>query len=169
MIRRPPRSTRTDTLFPYTTLFRSPAIRPCVERIEQDIDPRPVEFLNEGSGRVIDDCAALPLPNPVEPFYDDVGLAGAGSTAEQDVLRLDGVGAVDPADLETTLGMTPQRPAHLPHSSAPGAAQELVGAEAPARPGEVEPGPPQHGQGEEAGYRRAVQKIGLESFERLVR
>src|SRR3546814_14892134 len=24
MIRRPPRSTRTDTLFPYTTLFRSP-------------------------------------------------------------------------------------------------------------------------------------------------
>src|SRR3546814_1582466 len=26
MIRRPPRSTRTDTLFPYTTLFRSPVI-----------------------------------------------------------------------------------------------------------------------------------------------
>src|SRR3546814_13913527 len=54
MIRRPPRSTRTDTLFPYTTLFRSldddqpaaliegggfqparhvePRIHPCVER-----------------------------------------------------------------------------------------------------------------------------------------
>src|SRR3546814_3434668 len=36
MIRRPPRSTRTDTLFPYTTLFRSahiphpaPPARPC--------------------------------------------------------------------------------------------------------------------------------------------
>src|SRR3546814_1516172 len=28
MIRRPPRSTRTDTLFPYTTLFRSPAASP---------------------------------------------------------------------------------------------------------------------------------------------
>src|SRR3546814_1814717 len=27
MIRRPPRSTRTDTLFPYTTLFRSDAPR----------------------------------------------------------------------------------------------------------------------------------------------
>src|SRR3546814_7158432 len=26
MIRRPPRSTRTDTLFPYTTLFRSPTL-----------------------------------------------------------------------------------------------------------------------------------------------
>src|SRR3546814_2316935 len=30
MIRRPPRSTRTDTLFPYTTLFRAGAARqPC--------------------------------------------------------------------------------------------------------------------------------------------
>src|SRR3546814_10790817 len=28
MIRRPPRSTRTDTLFPYTTLFRSRRNRP---------------------------------------------------------------------------------------------------------------------------------------------
>src|SRR3546814_9123480 len=28
MIRRPPRSTRTDTLFPYTTLFRSARPRP---------------------------------------------------------------------------------------------------------------------------------------------
>src|SRR3546814_6443128 len=27
MIRRPPRSTRTDTLFPYTTLFRSERLR----------------------------------------------------------------------------------------------------------------------------------------------
>src|SRR3546814_20753560 len=30
MIRRPPRSTRTDTLFPYTTLFRS-----CAEQFEK--------------------------------------------------------------------------------------------------------------------------------------
>src|SRR3546814_20218028 len=29
MIRRPPRSTRTDTLFPYTTLFRSGSDRRC--------------------------------------------------------------------------------------------------------------------------------------------
>src|SRR3546814_19291790 len=27
MVRRPPRSTRTDTLFPYTTLFRSDMVR----------------------------------------------------------------------------------------------------------------------------------------------
>src|SRR3546814_18688794 len=37
MIRRPPRSTRTDTLFPYTTLFRSAQafVLPYVERFEQ--------------------------------------------------------------------------------------------------------------------------------------
>src|SRR3546814_2601933 len=35
MIRRPPRSTRTDTLFPYTTLFRSPSPR-CRPRAGQD-------------------------------------------------------------------------------------------------------------------------------------
>src|SRR3546814_4347760 len=34
MIRRPPRSTRTDTLFPYTTLFRSDAV---VQRRVDDI------------------------------------------------------------------------------------------------------------------------------------
>src|SRR3546814_5957295 len=34
MIRRPPRSTRTDTLFPYTTLFRSR------ELVEQRLDDR---------------------------------------------------------------------------------------------------------------------------------
>src|SRR3546814_4903820 len=38
MIRRPPRSTRTDTLFPYTTLFRSPAR---VRRAAAGADPRP--------------------------------------------------------------------------------------------------------------------------------
>src|SRR3546814_3866532 len=39
MIRRPPRSTRTDTLFPYTTLFRSNtariAERDAVQRLDQ--------------------------------------------------------------------------------------------------------------------------------------
>src|SRR3546814_2976414 len=37
MIRRPPRSTRTDTRFPYTTLFRSQAIRADIElEVEDD-------------------------------------------------------------------------------------------------------------------------------------
>src|SRR3546814_17251442 len=33
MIRRPPRSTRTDTLFPYTTLFRSRQLEVIVEAL----------------------------------------------------------------------------------------------------------------------------------------
>src|SRR3546814_14225234 len=43
MIRRPPRSTRTDTLFPYTTLFRS-ARR---ARVLHDFDRELVERLQE--------------------------------------------------------------------------------------------------------------------------
>src|SRR3546814_7790473 len=37
MIRRPPRSTRTDTLFPYTTLFRSQGLlgRPAIRRSKE--------------------------------------------------------------------------------------------------------------------------------------
>src|SRR3546814_530834 len=37
MIRRPPRSTRTDTLFPYTTLFRS--LYAAVTRQDRDGEP----------------------------------------------------------------------------------------------------------------------------------
>src|SRR3546814_8729902 len=37
MIRRPPRSTRTDTLFPYTTLFRSRLLRGGVDRNHQPV------------------------------------------------------------------------------------------------------------------------------------
>src|SRR3546814_10630821 len=40
MIRRPPRSTRTDTLFPYTTLFRSRGYLPHVEDVAAAITPR---------------------------------------------------------------------------------------------------------------------------------
>src|SRR3546814_6768775 len=40
MIRRPPRSTRTDTLFPYTTLFRSPQHRRRLHRRQGDPRPR---------------------------------------------------------------------------------------------------------------------------------
>src|SRR3546814_16731770 len=46
MIRRPPRSTRTDTLFPYPTLFRSPRLegaltaRQAIERLLADTNLR---------------------------------------------------------------------------------------------------------------------------------
>src|SRR3546814_252948 len=42
MIRRPPRSTRTDTLFPYTTLFRSAAVteRLCKHDFVRVVEPQ---------------------------------------------------------------------------------------------------------------------------------
>src|SRR3546814_15090265 len=55
MIRRPPRSTRTDTLFPYTTLFRSTggiSIKPAAGMEEMKWDMG-------GAGAVIGTLAAL--------------------------------------------------------------------------------------------------------------
>src|SRR3546814_5488943 len=42
MIRRPPRSTRTDTLFPYTTLFRSlrRQVHQTIAKVSDDISRR---------------------------------------------------------------------------------------------------------------------------------
>src|SRR3546814_20024380 len=71
MIRRPPRSTRTDTRFPYTTLFRSAAflqvdvdpVRAGVERVlDQFLDhrSRPLDdfaggdLVDEGVGKLLD-------------------------------------------------------------------------------------------------------------------
>src|SRR3546814_1404422 len=42
MIRRPPRSTRTDTLFPYTTLFRSAWLMKAIEATKSPITSVPV-------------------------------------------------------------------------------------------------------------------------------
>src|SRR3546814_9407008 len=55
MIRRPPRSTRTDTLFPYTTLFRSPVLEQRAHRVHlrvagAAVAARPMDFL-EHRGR----------------------------------------------------------------------------------------------------------------------
>src|SRR3546814_8663956 len=53
MLRAPPRSTRTDTLFPYTTLFRSPLLR-------QPFDPQPkLAFLFGIGKRAMPDRLAL--------------------------------------------------------------------------------------------------------------
>src|SRR3546814_1057446 len=68
MLRRPPRSTRTDTLFPYTTLFRSlfvadevenaltylreiflPVLPSLYARWERELGYRPPSFLRAGS------------------------------------------------------------------------------------------------------------------------
>src|SRR3546814_14686179 len=48
MIRRPPRSTRTDTLFPYTTLFRSPHAAAPVDRLDAQPHRKRIADLEAG-------------------------------------------------------------------------------------------------------------------------
>src|SRR3546814_9212855 len=75
MIRRPPRSTRTDTLFPYTTLFRSRGRAPGGHlaaasdraRRGRDGDPHPVsQRCRRSDASVVDehDLRALPVHRP---------------------------------------------------------------------------------------------------------
>src|SRR3546814_2313766 len=59
MIRRPPRSTRTDTLFPYTTLFRSLVH---LALVDQPVDRRcPIGRVG-GQAHRADDLVALSAP-----------------------------------------------------------------------------------------------------------
>src|SRR3546814_18617807 len=60
MIRRPPRSTRTDTLFPYTTLFRSTS-KEEQQSINEELQTVNAELngKNEALGRAISDLQNL--------------------------------------------------------------------------------------------------------------
>src|SRR3546814_12385096 len=76
MIRRPPRSTRTDTLFPYTTLFRSPKFEAMLAiQTARKVDicsGDGVKFpANSGEVLVIQlRCGTrAPMPSPEEKFW----------------------------------------------------------------------------------------------------
>src|SRR3546814_15098004 len=61
MIRRPPRSTRTDTLFPYTTLFRS---QPEVRQVAaDDLGQRGGDEQQQGFHPVLSDRRNLAMPD----------------------------------------------------------------------------------------------------------
>src|SRR3546814_2320147 len=79
MIRRPPRSTRTDTLFPYTTLFRSRVgftardtaeLRSASERLEKpdhcDRYRKPTGHA-DGRSKVAPSETGHGMPSPAEP------------------------------------------------------------------------------------------------------
>src|SRR3546814_7288668 len=69
MRRRPPRSTRTDTLFPYTTLFRSVEFDPAVTNVAE------LRQWVEGCGY---HCAGRSVPGHVcDPLAQDEPLAPA--------------------------------------------------------------------------------------------
>src|SRR3546814_4162196 len=85
MIRRPPRSTRTDTLFPYTTLFRSLAARELMRvaaaevRIEADAD--------HGLGDVVCNVAARHHAMHPGRFADDLLDAHAWIERGEGILK----------------------------------------------------------------------------------
>src|SRR3546814_15613256 len=72
MIRRPPRSTRTDTLFPYTTLFLSPGLEPAI-RTQLDPMAQAIE------GQHLIDFAQAHLPRRTGIF--DAGVRGCAGAA----------------------------------------------------------------------------------------
>src|SRR3546814_17435205 len=83
MIRRPPRSTRTDTLFPYTTLFRSGGGLP---RGRDPRAARPVRGRHEvpyASGAAGDRGSLSPPRRVAGPRRDRDGQIGRASCRER--------------------------------------------------------------------------------------
>src|SRR3546814_7888448 len=72
MIRRQPRSTRTDTLFPYTTLFRSPPR--ARNRRHRRIAYRGCPLPQRGEDRISAKQEDAPVPGETSAF--DIGLRG---------------------------------------------------------------------------------------------
>src|SRR3546814_19634403 len=103
MVRRPPRYTRTDTLLPYTTLFRSLSDpRPQPSREEQPDQPR----------------ADPRLPSGI----------GSGAAASAHDLRTGRLGAAADADPSIAVGQRVHDPAQRRHTAvqANGAARPIV-------------------------------------------
>src|SRR3546814_11418197 len=70
MIRRPPRSTRTDTLFPYTTLFRSEVKQPIGKQSYMDKIWRQMPTMH-GLRRIWADLAATEVND--DPLSAEIG------------------------------------------------------------------------------------------------
>src|SRR3546814_12054957 len=78
MIRRPPRSTRTDTLCPYTTLFRSPT--PWLAVMPVDVLNLPVNMVARLAGAADAAGALIAYASTADPDLD-VDSAAAGPRA----------------------------------------------------------------------------------------
>src|SRR3546814_1406885 len=91
MIRRPPRSTRTDTLFPYTTLFRSHP-RLGQYRRPPDLDARRHAGCDHAADAIHPDGASLHAgdrPRPAAASDGFIGLRSEEHTSElQSLMRI---------------------------------------------------------------------------------
>src|SRR3546814_11064965 len=94
MIRRPPRSTRTDTLFPYTTLFRSSARRfPSLQGVDlgqNRVDGQPHRtFVGAGAAGAAQP-GADPLGQRAVSGYASDGVVAVGLRGARRRRRVDG-------------------------------------------------------------------------------
>src|SRR3546814_16875673 len=69
MIRRPPRSTRTDTLFPYTTLFRSLGFIAEGEEADQPLLWRCRGYPGDGAAVALQFFGVSRERPPFDPFF----------------------------------------------------------------------------------------------------
>src|SRR3546814_15666282 len=100
MIRRPPRSTRTDTLFPYTTLFRSSAfyVLGREPRRIQDLDLYTCGMVLELNGAIASvGAGAACLGHPLEAaaWLARTLAANGEGLAAGDVLLTGALGPID--------------------------------------------------------------------------
>src|SRR3546814_9773593 len=91
MIRRPPRSTRTDTLFPYTTLFRSAKAELAVSKDRDDLARGALSAKRRATERIEDAQRELKqVDAEVGKLDDDIGkLRSEEHTSElQSLMRI---------------------------------------------------------------------------------
>src|SRR3546814_6524877 len=90
MIRRPPRSTRTDTLFPYTTLFRSVRLRIEVDSVRKDLRAMPHWCMAMHDELAERDVGAQEFV--ADPQEIGGGLIGQRDTGFQPCVHIDPIG-----------------------------------------------------------------------------
>src|SRR3546814_1203365 len=118
MIRRPPRTTRTDTLFPYTTLFRSFARQEFLPFLGLDhlAENRALAFLGEFDALV----GALHPVLKETPFFD----VGNVHIFQADMAAI--IGAQDRHDLADRRLFEPQRSADIHRTVLIGADEAVI-------------------------------------------
>src|SRR3546814_15854954 len=94
MIRRPPRSTRTDTLFPYATLFRSFAATLSRTPVSQSLTGRLGDVSRSFSGGSGDVMVSISFRKDASSAQPWVGLAQAGLSAEDARIARTTAGAI---------------------------------------------------------------------------
>src|SRR3546814_14033168 len=95
MMRRPPRSTRTDTLFPYTTLFRS-----VVDEVDSGIGGAVAEVVGRklralGAQRQVLCVTHLPQVAALGHQHVQVSKDSAGGITRSHIVTLDRRGRID--------------------------------------------------------------------------